>query len=338
MLQYPKDVAEVTLQPLRRYPLDAAILFSDILVIAEALGIEVTMPGGVGIQVPSPLKDGHDMKERIPSLDQITSEFVEEKLGVVLESVSLIRQKMVEEDISVPLIGFSGAPFTLLYYMVGGSSRKNNDIGERWFTDYTDESRDLLEILTKIIIEYMTLQVERGAHMLQLFEAMGMMLNEESFNEFALPCLATIAKVLKQRFPDVPLMVFSRGASFANEQLSTMGYDVITIDGTVDRTTARSVVHNKAGLQGSYNPAELILANDKTPESVVASTKEYLNVLGTQRLIANLGEGLGGKESPLLVRTFVDAVHEYSSELIQKEMEEEGEGLEQTVVEDDSDV
>ena len=212
MLKYPEDVAECTLQPLRRYPIDAAILFSDILVIAEALNIEVTMPGGVGILVPNPLTGPDQIEERIPSIDEITPEFIEDKLGTVIESVKLIRKKMKEEEIDIPLIGFSGAPFTLLFYMIGGSSRKNNEIGMTWLNEYPEESRKLLDVLSKIIIEYMSAQVEAGAHMLQLFEAMGMMLERKEFEEFALPCLGNIATELKERFPDVPLMIFSRGA------------------------------------------------------------------------------------------------------------------------------
>ncbi len=200
------------MQPVRRYNVDAAILFSDILVIAEALNIEVTMPGGVGIQVPCPLVGPADMRERLPPADSLNKEFVNERLGHVIESVKLIRSQMKKEDISIPLIGFSAAPWTLLFYMVGGSSKKNNDIGVEWLRNYTDASKELLDMLTTIVIEYMSEQVVAGAHMLQLFEAMGMMIDEENFGKFAMPCLEKIAKELKERHPDVPLMVFARGA------------------------------------------------------------------------------------------------------------------------------
>lgn len=318
MLSYPEDVAECTMQPVRRYNVDAAILFSDILVIAEALNIEVTMPGGVGIQVPCPLVGPADMKERVPSKEKLNKDFVNDKLGHVMESVRLIRKQMKEEGISIPLIGFSAAPWTLLFYMVGGSSKKNQHIGMEWLHSYPEASRELLDSLTTIVIEYMAEQVENGAHMLQLFEAMGMMIEQPEFNDFAMPCLKKIADELKGRYPDVPLMVFSRGASFANEELSKLGYDVITIDGSVDRATARDVVGGRTGLQGNYDPRELIAENGKNVDTVRQSAKELLMSLGTQRLIANLGEGLGGKESPELVNAFVEAIHEESEKMIRE--------------------
>lgn len=318
MLSYPEDVAECTMQPIRRYDLDAAILFSDILVIAEALDIDVTMPGGVGILVPNPLGGPEEVAHRIPPISEMTPEYVQEHLGHVVESVRLIRSKMEAEGKSIPLIGFSAAPWTLLFYMVGGSSKKNNDIGMTWLREYPEESNVLLKTLTKIIVEYMSAQVEAGAHMLQVFEAMGMMIDEENFYKYAMPCLKDIATELKARFPEVPLMVFARGACFANEELSKLGYDVVTMDGSVARDTARAAVGDRTGLQGNYDPRELIDDGKHTPETVRATAQELLDSLGPQRLIANLGEGLGGKESPELVKVFVDAIHEQSAAMIAK--------------------
>jgi uroporphyrinogen decarboxylase len=136
------------MQPIRRYNVDAAILFSDILVISEALGIEVTMPGGVGIQVPHPLQNPAEIATRIPPIQDITKEYVEEHLGHVLEAVRQIRDIMEKEHKSIPLIGFSAAPWTLLYYMVGGSSKKNVDIGKKWLNEHPQESLQLLQTLT----------------------------------------------------------------------------------------------------------------------------------------------------------------------------------------------
>jgi len=321
LLADPVSVAECTMQPVRRYPVDAAILFSDILVIPEAMGIEVTMPGGVGIQVPNPLKDSEEVETRLPTLAELSDPaFVTENLGHVLAAVRKIRAQMVSENVSIPLIGFSAAPWTLLYYMVGGSSKKNVEIGKHWLNTYPEASQKLLDKLTRVVTEYLSAQVDAGCHMLQIFEAMGMMIDDDNFEKFALPCLEKIATELRSRHPNVPLMVFCRGACHLNDKVSALNlYDVITIDGSVDRTKARAMVGPGVTLQGNYDPAELIEENGKTVETVRASAKQLLEELGPQQLIANLGEGLGGRESPELVRAFVDAIHEESAAMIAAE-------------------
>jgi uroporphyrinogen decarboxylase len=186
----------------------------------------------------------------------------------------------------------------------------------QWLKEYPKESQRLLDLLTAVVIEYMSAQVDNGAHMLQVFEAMGMMIDDVNFEAFALPCLQKIASTIKARHGDVPLMVFCRGACHLNDRLVGLGYDVITIDGSVDRSKARNTVGSDITLQGNYDPAELIEDNGKTVESVRATAKAMLKELGPLRLIANLGEGLGGKESPALVEAFVNAIHEESEELI----------------------
>lgn len=152
--------------------------------------------------------------------------------------------------------------------------------------------------------------------MLQVFEAMGMMIDDVNFEKSALPCLQTIARELKQRHPEIPLMVFCRGACHLNHKLTDLGFDVVTIDGTVDRSTARASVGPNITLQGNYDPAELIEANGKTISSVRDTARDMLKALGPARLIANLGEGLGGKESPTLVEAFVTAIHEESASML----------------------
>jgi uroporphyrinogen decarboxylase len=185
-----------------------------------------------------------------------------------------------------------------------------------WLEKHPTSSQQLLDLLSAVVIEYMSAQVENGAHMLQVFEAMGMMIDDNNFEKFALPCLQKIASAIKARHGDVPLMVFCRGACHLNDRLVGLGYDVITLDGSVDRSTARTTLGSDITLQGNYDPAELIEANGKTVESVRATAKAMLQELGPLRLIANLGEGLGGKESPALVEAFVTAIHEESEELI----------------------
>eukprot|EP00640_Fibrocapsa_japonica_P001150 CAMPEP_0113935246 /NCGR_PEP_ID=MMETSP1339-20121228/2426_1 /TAXON_ID=94617 /ORGANISM="Fibrocapsa japonica" /LENGTH=422 /DNA_ID=CAMNT_0000937319 /DNA_START=42 /DNA_END=1307 /DNA_ORIENTATION=+ /assembly_acc=CAM_ASM_000762 len=326
LLQSPADVAEVTMQPVRRYNVDAAILFSDILVVPEALGIDVEMPGGVGITVPRPLK-GTDDLARFESLgldgeskETVAKELVYDKLSHVLEAVKAIKTELKGQ---VPLIGFSAAPWTLMYYMVGGSSKKNQEVAqEQWLNSNPEESRRLLDLLTTVVIEYMSAQVENGCEMLQVFEAMGSFIAPESFQEFALPAMTRIARTLKDRHPNVPIMVFPRGATYSLVDLQEAGYDVVTLDTETDRIQTRASLQAAAtaagrlapaGVQGNFSPKDLIATPDGDIEADKAKVRslvqEMLQQLGPQKLVANLGEGLMGKEDPVLVNEFVEAIH-----------------------------
>jgi len=328
ILKHPEDVAEVTMQPIRRYNLDAAILFSDILVIVEAFGMKVTMPGGVGILVPEPLAAPDEVQSRLP----VTVD-VKEKLGHVLAAVTLIRHTLLKESRDIPLIGFSAAPWTLFFYMVGGSSKKRQDVGEKWLLEHTKEAEGLLDRLTPVVIDYLSAQVEAGAHMLQVFEAMGMWISRQSFERFALPRLQQVAAGLKAKHPDVPLLVFPRGASYALGALQSAGYDVVTMDTETKAKAAREsldALHSKSSkssssaqedgaasaLQGNINPAVLRRHQGGDESKVKVAVTELLEAAGPQRLIANLGEGLMGKEDPVLVAALVDAVHSVSEDMI----------------------
>ena len=320
LLEDPKHVAECTLQPVRRYNIDAAILFSDILVVAEALGIEVTMPGGVGIQVPNPLNNPAEVATRVP-----TDVDVHDKLSHVIDSVKLIKKDL---DGKVPLIGFSAAPWTLMYYMVGGSSKKNQEVGESWLKENPEESRQLLDILTKIVIEYTSAQIDAGADMMQIFEAMGEFISKDSFYEYALPCMKTIADELRKRHPNTPLLVFPRGATYSLADLQQAGFDIVTMDTQTPRAATREALHKaaqgstppnmakqEAGLQGNFD-VKLLEKGKYTPEQVEGAVKDMLDELGAAGLIANLGEGLTGKEDPALVNAFVEAVHSHSESML----------------------
>lgn len=241
----------------------------------------------------------------LPSGEAAAAELVAERLSHVLEAVSLIRQELKGE---VPLIGFSAAPWTLFYYIVGGSSKKNQENGERWLKEHPEASKALLDSLGDIVIEYLSAQVKAGAQMLQVFEAMGMFIGPESMEKHAMPQMERIAATLKQRHPEVPLLVFPRGAAYALPQLQKAGYDVLTLDATADRATVRSQLPGVC-LQGNFDPALLV---EGTPASVTAAVNSMLDELGSQKLIANLAEGLGGKEQCENVAAFVDAVHAYT--------------------------
>lgn len=311
LLDDPRDVAEVTLQPLRRYDLDAAILFSDILVVPQALGVQVTMPGGKGIQVPSPLASPADASALLARNANVD---VRAGLSHVLESVSLIRERL---DGKVPLIGFSAAPWTLFYYMVGGSMRKNTESGETWLREHPKESAALLDLLTDVVVEYMSAQIDAGAQLVQLFEAMGEHISRESMGQHALPRMRKIVAELKARHPDTPIMVFSRDATYCNDELMDAGYDVVTLDCSTDRAAARAAALARGrSVQGNLDPSLLRRAEGGSEERVRAETEQMLAALGPDRYIANLGAGLMGTEDPVLCSTFVDAVHELSAKML----------------------
>ncbi|KAJ8601475.1 hypothetical protein CTAYLR_005698 [Chrysophaeum taylorii] len=308
LLKDPLDVAEVTMQPLRRYDVDAAILFSDILVLAQALGIDVTMPGGVGIQVPRPIETP-DHASYIADLAAHDPEWlVRTNLRHVTRAVTEIRAAQLREGRDVTLLGFSAAPWTLLYYVLGSSSKKVAPARD-FFKSHPAACERLMDALEDLIVEYLSAQVDHGAHAVQVFEAMAGALDARTFSTFAAPRLVSLAHKFKRRHPDVPLFVFARGANQEANQALASHYDVITLDTTANRRDLRSKVD--CCLQGNLDPKLLVNADADSPSILEKEVSKMLMDFALGPLIANLGEGLAGTEDPLLVKAFVDAVHQY---------------------------
>ncbi len=295
----PELACEVTLQPLRRFPLDAAIIFSDILVVPQALGLEVQMVKGQGPHFPAPLTGPDD-------LDRLASPDVQRELGYVYEAVALTRRVLGGR---VPLIGFAGAPWTLMAYMIEGGGSKTFSDSKAWLFRHPEASHELLQVVTDVVVDHLAAQAEAGAQVLQVFDSWAGVLTSHHFAAFALPYLAQIAERLKTLHPDVPLIVFARGAHYALDALASTDYDVIGLDWTIIPQAARAIVADRAALQGNLDPCALY----GSPQAIRAAVGQMLAGFGSEGYIANLGHGMHPDHDPEHAGAFVEAVQELSA-------------------------
>ncbi|XP_055854731.1 uroporphyrinogen decarboxylase [Episyrphus balteatus] len=298
--QTPEIACEVTMQPLRRFDLDASIIFSDILVIPQAFGMTVEMHPGVGPVFPQPLDTPAD-------LAKLTPDGAVSRLTYVGDAITMMRHKL---DGKVPLIGFTGAPWTLMGYMIEGGGSKTMSKAKSWLENHPEDSKKLLSMLTNGIVDYLEMQVKAGAQMLQVFESSAEHLPKETFLDIAVPYIKQIRDDLVERLdsqgiPIVPMVLFAKGAGHSLKEQSKLGYDVIGLDWTVDPIEARKEVGPNITLQGNLWPEDMY----KTPEEIRALTTEMVKKFGKTRYIANLGHGITPKTPIVSMETFVDAVH-----------------------------
>lgn len=240
------------MQPLRRFPLDASIIFSDILVIPQALGMTVEMCPGKGPVFPEPLVGPDDLK-------QLDTTGAVDRLRYVGDAITMMRHKL---DGLVPLIGFTGAPWTLMGYMIEGGGSKTMSKAKAWLTEYPDASKQLLEMLTVTIVDYFEMQVKAGAQMLQIFESSADYISKEEFAAVSLPyCRAIRMGLLKrlasQNIEAVPMVMYAKGGGHSLREQASLGYEVIGLDWTVDPIEARQVVGDDVTLQGNLDPQDL---------------------------------------------------------------------------------
>ena len=300
VVQTPKLAAEVTLQPIDRFPLDAAIIFSDILVVPQAFGLEVQMKSGVGPHFPAPLDTPSD-------LDRLATPDVEETLGHVFDALTETRRQL---NGRVPLIGFCGAPWTLMAYMIEGGGSKNFKKARAWLYQYPEASHDLLQRITDVLIAYLRRQIDAGAQLVQVFDSWAGLLGPGTFQAVALPYLRQIAEALAASHPQTPSIVFAKGAPHALDALADTPYDVIALDWTIDPREARTIVGDRAVLQGNLDPCALYAA----PDDIRSAVGEMLDAFGPHRHIANLGHGMHPDHDPEHARAFIEAVHEQSTQ------------------------
>lgn len=297
----PELACEVTLQPLRRYDLDAAILFSDILTIPDAMGLGLSFAEGEGPRFARPIRTHADIEKLfVPDMAK--------ELRYVMDAVSLIRKEL---NNSVPLIGFSGSPWTLACYMIeGGGSDNFSKIKAMALNDAPALHR-LLAIVTDSVIAYLSAQRAAGAQALQVFDTWGGVLSPHMYREFSLRYLQRIAAELPrgEGADKTPLILFGKGNAPYLEELANTGAEGIGVDWLVTLEEARRRTQNKVALQGNLDPVTLYADPDGIRREVKRTLESYGPGPGH---IFNLGHGMSPDMNPDHVKVLVDAVHEFS--------------------------
>ena len=286
----PEIASTLTLQPIDRYQglVDAAIIFSDILVIPQAMGMEVVMVDKKGPHFPNPLMSPTDGQyEKVIKQDVD----VKDELDYVYKAITMTREKL---EGRVPLFGFCGAPWTLFCYMVEGGGSKLFVQVKTWIFKYPHESEKLLQKISEVCVEYLALQVEAGAQIVQVFDSWAGELSPPSFNQFSLPYIRYISENLRKRLKEkeldqVPLVIFAKGAWYALDSLCDSGYDVVGLDWLHDPKEAVDIARGRVVLQGNADPG--VLYGGK--QAITSVVEEMVTGFGggKQGWIANLGHG-----------------------------------------------
>jgi uroporphyrinogen decarboxylase len=288
-VKHPEAAAEVTIQPVDILGVDAAIIFSDILVIPEAMGLPYEMVEKRGPFFPKTI-------ETISDLEKLQVAKPEESLNYVTEAIKLTKQGLAGR---VPLIGFAGAPFTIFCYMTEGSGSKTFSKAKKMLYTQPLLSHQLLEMITQSTIAYLKAQIQAGADLVQIFDSWAGILSPEQYSEFSLPYIQKICEAISE----VPKTVFAKGAFFARAQMNTLPCDVVGLDWNMSIQESRTLLPNKT-LQGNLDPCALYGTNLE----VEKATKRMLQCFGKSRYIANLGHGLYPDINPDRVKCFVETV------------------------------
>ncbi|MDP5239070.1 uroporphyrinogen decarboxylase [Uliginosibacterium sp. 31-16] len=294
---------EVTLQPLARFPLDAAILFSDILTVPDAMGLGLSFAEGEGPRFASPLRSEAAIRAlEVPDMA---------KLGYVFNAVSEIRKALNNR---VPLIGFSGSPFTLACYMIeGGGSDDFRHIKALMYSR-PELLHHILEVNARTVTEYLNQQIEHGAQAVMVFDTWGGILSGAAYREFSLEYMRRIVAGLKREHAGerVPVVLFTKGGGQWLTDMADTGCDALGLDWTVDIAQAHALVGSKVSLQGNLDPGALM----GSPEGVAAEAKRILDAMGTRPgHVFNLGHGISQHAPHDNVRVLVDTVHSHSRAL-----------------------
>lgn len=302
LCQTPELACEVTLQPLARFDLDAAILFSDILTIPDAMGLGLSFAEGEGPQFAHPLRRAADI-QKLGVIDP------EQSLAYVTDAVRLIRQELAGR---VPLIGFAGSPWTLATYMVEGGSSKNFAKVKGLLYEQPKLLHQLLTITADSVQAYLNAQVTAGAQALMIFDTWGGILSPGHYREFSLQYMAQIIAGLNRQAEQrpVPVVLFTKGGGAWLEAMTQTGTDAIGLDWTINIHEARQRVGEQVALQGNLDPCALYASPEQIRNEVATILADFGQGSGH---VFNLGHGIHPDINPEHVRALVDAVHELSA-------------------------
>lgn len=292
--QTPELATEITVMPVDQVGVDAAILFSDILVIPQAMGINVEMKEEVGPWVPAPIRSMADVeKVFVPEID--------DTLGYVMDAVKLTKKELNNR---VPLIGFAGSPWTILCYVVEGRGSKTFDKAKGFCFSQPEAAHALLQKITDTTIAYLKEKVRSGVDTVQLFDSWGGLLSPADYGEFSWPYLEQITDALSA---DTHVIVFGKGCWFYLEEMAGSRASAIGVDWTIRPETARQLTGGNVTLQGNFDPARLL----SPIEEIEASTHRMIDAFGKDKFIANLGHGILPNIPVAHAKAFVDSVKSY---------------------------
>ena len=292
----PELATEITMMPIDQVGVDAAIIFSDILVVLQAMNIEVEMRDGIGPYIPKPINSK-------VALDKVILPDVEEHLGYVFEAVRMTKKALNDR---VPLIGFAGAPWTLFCYAVQGQGSKNFDRAKAFSFQEPEMAKELLQRITTTTIAYLREKVKAGADVIQLFDSWGGLLSPPDYQDFSWLYMKQIVDALSG---SVPIIIFGKGCWFSLQEMSKSGASALGIDWTCSARNARYLSGGQITLQGNFDPSRLL-----SPISEIKTqVKQMINAFGKDRYIVNLGHGILPNIPVDHAKAFVDAVKEYQS-------------------------
>jgi len=292
--QTPEIASEITVQPIRRFGMDAAILFSDILVIPQAMNIEVLMKPDFGPYLPNPIRTQKDV-------DAVLVPNVHTELDYVMKAIKATKEKLNDE---IPLIGFAGSPWTILCYCVQGQGSKNFDKAKEFCFTQPLAAHQLLQKITDTTIAYLKAKVAAGVNAVQVFDSWGGMLSPTDYQEFSWKYIQQIIDALKE---ETPVIVFGKGCWFALGDMAKSGAAALGVDWTCSARNARYLTGGDITLQGNFDPARLL----SPPADIRRMVTQMINEFGKDKYVANLGHGILPNVPVDNARAFIDAVKEY---------------------------